>query len=337
MATIRQRNGKWQVQVRKIGHSPVSKTFTKKVLAEQWAREQELKIDEGSYRDLSGASKALLCDLFEKYLQTITPTKEATSYVPEKARLGTLRKHFGTTTLAQLSVHHILAYADERLIKVSSDAIRRELQLLSDVVDSAQSLWGLHIIANPVPNAKRILRKLRKLKPGNRRERRLLVGEYELIANARHSRFTIINKIALFDIETGLRRSELANAKREHVDIAKRVIVVTKSKSDWKTGGNGRVVPLSSIAIGIIKTIPAFIDGSLFGMKAESISQAFERLCEQQGIVDLRFHDLRHEAISRMFEKGLTIEQVASISGHSDWKSLKRYTHPDPEKLALRL
>lgn len=337
MATYRQRGSSWEVQIRRKGHRPITKSFPKKFLAEQWAREIEGDMVKGSHIDTAAASKTLLTDLLDKYLLHITPTKEATSYVPEKARIGTLKKHFPGITLAKLNIDLILGFVDERLKTVSSDAIRRELQLLSDCVDSATTLWGLHIVANPVPNAKRVLFKLRRLKPGNRRERRLLVGELEKISGAEHVKYTLINQVAVFAIETGLRRGELANARREHVDIARRVLHVPKSKTDWATGRKGRIVPLSSEAIEILKSIPSRIDGSIFGMTAHSISQAFERLCENQGIVDLRFHDLRHEAVSRWFEKGFRIEEVAAMSGHSDWRSLKRYTHPDPEKLALRL
>lgn len=337
MATIRKRGDKWEVQIRRKGHSTVTKSFTKKVLADKWATEKESEIDDGSYRDTRAANLAPLTELLDKYLSTITPAKEVSSYVPEKARIGTLKRHF-KTTLASLCVQHVLDYVDQRLLLVSSDSIRRELQLLSDVVDSAQTIWGLHIVANPVQNAKRILRKLRKLKPGNRRERRLRPGEYELIRRAPHSKFTLINQIALFTIETGMRRSELANLNREHIDIGRRVLYVPKSKTDWQTGRKGRVVPLSEIAVSILKSLPARLDGSVFGLRPESISQAFERICEDCNITNLRFHDLRHECISRWFDSGkFSVAEIASMSGHSSWASLKRYTHPDPEKLANKM
>ena len=350
MATIRKRGDKLEVQIRRNGHSTVTKSFSKKVLADKWATEKESEIDDGSYQDTRAANLAPLTELLDKYLAVITPTKEVSSYVPEKARIGTLKREFLNVTLASLSVQNVLDYVDRRMkgkpdpdpkkaIKpVTSDAIRRELQLLSDVVDSAQTMWGLHIVSNPVQNAKRILRKLRKLKPGNRRDRRLLPGEYELMRDAHHSKFTPINKITLFAIETGLRRSELANLEREYIDIARRILYVPKSKTDWQTGRNGRVIPLSRFAIELLKSLPARIDGSVFGMRAESISQAFERLCKNQGIVDLRFHDLRHECISRWFDSGkFSVAEIASMSGHSSWASLKRYTHPDPEKLASKM
>ena len=67
---------------------------------------------------------------------------------------------------------------------------------------------------------------------------------------------------------------------------------------------------------------------------AASISDKFAKLVKKAGIVDLRFHDLRHEAISRMFEKGMAIEQVAAISGHKTWTNLKRYTQLSPTALS---
>jgi integrase len=337
MATIRQRKGGWQAAIRRKGHKPIYLTHEKKSVVERWAREKEQAMDEGSYRDTRAASGAFLRDLFDKYLAVVTPTREASSYVPERSRLRTLKRQYGDLTLAQLNVSVIIEKSTERLNKVSSDAVRRELHTLSDVVDSAQILWGLHIVSNPVPNAKRILSKLRKLVSGKKRERRLREGEYELLKNCPHDNVTLINKIILFDIETGMRRGELAEAQREYVDREKRIIHVPRSKSDWKTGKKGRVIPLSILALSIYDSLPIQIDGSLFGMRGDSITQAFERVREKLKITDLRFHDLRHEAISRWFEKGFSIEEVASMSGHSSWESLKRYTHPDPEKLAMRL
>lgn len=330
--------------IRRKGHKNITRTFAKKVPAERWAREKEQEIDAGKYHDTAAASRTLLVDLFDKYIAIVTPTKETSSHVPERARMGTLRRYFGARpdrapiTLAQLSVAHVLEYVDARLLSVSSDSIRRELQLLADVVDSAQTLWGLHIVANPVPNAKRILRKLRKLKPGNQRERRLLPGEYEKIRDAEHSQFTMINWVALFAIETAMRQGELARAGREHVNREKRVLYVPKSKMDWLTGKKGKVVPLSSLALQILDALPVqFIDGSLFGMTAGAIKRAFSRLCHKQNLKGLRFHDLCHEATSRLFDDGFSIAEVSAITGKKDWRTLKRYTHPDPEKLALRM
>lgn len=67
------------------------------------------------------------------------------------------------------------------------------------------------------------------------------------------------------------------------------------------------------------------------------MSAAFDRACDRLGIVDLRFHDLRHEGICRLFEAGLTIPEVSLISGHTSWSNLKRYTHLRPETVLEKL
>lgn len=322
--------------VRRKDHSPISKSFPKKILAEQWARKKESEIDAHTYKDSRLAEKTPISTLFSRYGDEITPTREPTSHTPEKSRLKTLKGYYSGYTAAGTRPEHIVQYVRHRLKDVGSDSVRKELQLLSDVFDCARAMWDIHV-SNPVPDARRILRKLRLLDTVIRRSRRLLKGEYEKIRDSNHKKFTVINKLALFCIETGMRRLELCNAMREHVDRQRFVIHVPKSKTDWKTGKKGRAIPLSPLALEILDSLPLRIDGYLFGLQPRSVTQAFDRLCEKEKIADLRIHDLRHEAISRWFEKGLTIPEVASMSGHSDWRSIKIYTHPDPEKLAKRL
>ena len=320
--------------VRRKGHLPISKSFPKRVLSERWARELEAEIDAGRYRDTRIAEKTPLSVLLSRYSHEITPHRELTSHVPEKSRLKTLTGYFGDYMAAGTTSEHVVAYVRLRLKSVGSDAVRKELQLLSDMFDCARAMWGMTVI-NPVPDARRILRKLRLLDPVVCRIRRLKPGEYDKIKNAAHRHFTVINKLALFAVETGLRRGELARARREY--IRGNLMDVPKSKTDWKTGKLGRVVPLSRVALEIVKSLPVRLDGSLFGLIPRSITQAFQRLCDSQGMDDLRLHDLRREAISRWFEQGFTIAEVAAMSGHADWRSLKVYTQIDPSYLAAKL
>lgn len=322
--------------VRRKGHRPISKSFPKRVLAERWKRELEAEIDAGRYRDTRLAEKTPLSVLLTRYEKEITPNREITSHVPEKSRLKTLTSYFGGYMTAGTTSEHVVAYARYRLEDVSSDSVRKELQLLSDVFDCARSMWSIQVI-NPVPDARRIIHKLRILDPINRRTRRLKPGEYDKIKNAPHKRFTVINKLALFAIETGMRRGELVRARREYMHPYSNVMYIPKSKTDWKTGKTGRAIPLSSLAIEIIKSLPTRLDGYLFGLTPRSVTKAFQRLCVSVQIEGLHLHDLRHEAISRWFEMGFSIPEVAAMSGHSDWRSLKIYTQIDPAHLAKRL
>ena len=131
-------------------------------------------------------------------------------------------------------------------------------------------------------------------------------------------------------LETAMRREELCKVQRRH--ILKNTLLIPETKTE-----KPRTIPLSGAAIRIISSLPMRDDGYLIGMRPDSITQAFSRTCKRLGIADLRIHDLRHEATSRFFEKGFSIPEVALITGHSDWASLKRYTQLKPEDLADKL
>ena len=102
--------------------------------------------------------------------------------------------------------------------------------------------------------------------------------------------------------------------------------------------GEARSVPLSSTAIQTLRALPRSLHGQVFpGLTTEAVKRAFARAVRRAGIEDLRFHDLRHEATSRLFERGLNIMEVASITGHKDLRMLRRYTHLKAEDLARKL
>ena len=126
-----------------------------------------------------------------------------------------------------------------------------------------------------------------------------------------------------------MRRGEIAAMRWEHLDRQERVLLVPVTKT-----GTPREVPLSRAAAAVLDALPHRPDGQVWGMRPDSISQAFERVCKAAGIEGLTFHDLRHEATSRLFEKGLGDMQVAAITGHKTHQMLKRYTHLRAKDLA---
>ena len=125
---------------------------------------------------------------------------------------------------------------------------------------------------------------------------------------------------------------EIAAMRWEHLDRKAKVLLIPEAKN-----GTPRRVPLSPAAVGVLDGLPRRIDGRVWGMRPDSISQAFERACQAAGIEGLTFHDLRHEATSRLFEKGLALTEVATITGHKTWQMLKRYTHLRAEDLVKKL
>ena len=158
----------------------------------------------------------------------------------------------------------------------------------------------------------------------NRRERRLSISEYNYLVKGNYPQLKLRNIIELA-IETGMRRGEILNIKTEHING--RTLLISQTKN-----GYPRTIPLTNRALNILENsdLP-------FAYSPNALRLAWERLKRNGNIKDLHFHDLRHEAISRFFEKGLTIPEVALISGHKDVRMLFRYTHLKANDLLMKL
>ena len=162
------------------------------------------------------------------------------------------------------------------------------------------------------------------------RDRRLKANELDDILRASESEE--LGRVVQLVLETAMRRGEISTLRWENIDLKNKSILLRDTKN-----GDTRPVPLSSRAIKLLKALPRRIDGGVFGMLPDSITRAFDRACQRAGVEHLRFHDLRHEATSRLFEKGLNPMEVASITGHKTLQMLKRYTHLKVEDLARKL
>ena len=177
--------------------------------------------------------------------------------------------------------------------------------------------WGLMLSANPVDRV--------KMPPSSpARNRRLEDGEFEQLEEAaKQTKNPHIWPIIVFAIETGMRRGEILGLRWEDVDLDRRIAFLPLTKN-----GSSREVPLSTKAVQVLAAQRQSNDTPApFPVTPNSFRLAWDRLRSRAGLSDLRFHDLRHEAISRFFELRLTIPEVAVISGHKDPRMLLRYTH----------
>ena len=168
--------------------------------------------------------------------------------------------------------------------------------------------------------------------PSKSRDRRLEDQEEKTLLKAAHEYGGLITDIIIIAINTSMRRSEITALKWRNIDLQKR----TARLFDTKNGDN-RTIPLNSDAVTVLKKQTRNLNGYVFNIRPDSITQAFERVCKNANIKNLRFHDLRHEATSRFFELGLNIMEVSSITGHKDLAMLKRYTHLRAEDLVKKL
>ena len=194
--------------------------------------------------------------------------------------------------------------------------------------------WGVGGLENPVLNVARPKEK-------NSRTRRLEPGELERLLKVAPTPVGLLIRLAL---ETAARLGELLALEWRDIDAGRRVALLRGvGGRGTKNGDDSRAVPLSSAALVVLQelqALPLSIDGRVFYWWAgsDSFNKPWARLCKSAGIEDLRFHDLRHEATSRLFEKGVFQGvEVAAITGHKTLQMLKRYTHLRASDLAQKL
>ena len=328
MATIRKRGDKWQVQVRKAGQPPASRSFIKKADAQLWATQMEAEADrQGLPADWRSLQQTTLRDIIERYRDSIVPQKRGRE-IETIVLNAFLRHRIARHSLADLSPGHFAQYRDERLKAVKAVTFNREIGLVQHALDVARKEWGVPLSSNPVGM-------IRKPKIGTGRDRRLEKGEWDRLLAAmekcRNRLFPLVVRLALV---TAMRRGELLSARWEHVDMKARTLHLPMTKN-----GHARTIPLTSEAVAVLKELREFgTSPTLFeGVSPESVKLAWKRTIRRAGLKDLHFHDLRHEAVSRFFEMGLTIPEVSLISGHRDPRMLFRYTHLRAEDVAARL
>jgi integrase len=329
MATIRKLRGRWQAQVRRRGMKPRCKSFDSKLEAEKWARDLEAKVDRfGAAPDTRILESTTLAELLERYQREVSPTKRGS--VQEIQRIGVLRRHdIAYRTMVGLSPQDISAFRDERLRTVAPSTAVRELAILSHVLEVAIRDWGL-------PLARNVVKLVRRPVIRNERSRRLTGDEEQrLLDGCDAGQIPFLKTIVILAIETGMRRGEILGLKWSDISHNRRVITLAMTKN-----GSGREVPLSQRAFQALsewKDIAEVGQSTVFPMKAGTLEQAWRRLLARSNVKALRFHDLRHEGVSRLFERGLNMIEVSSISGHKELRMLKRYTHLSADDLVGRL
>lgn len=329
MATFRKRNDKWQARVQRTGQRSIAKTFNTKADAIKWSRNVESQLDLGTFAPKETMPR--LRPMLERYVYEVTPSKKGASQ--ERYRAAQMMK----TKLADLFMDKITSevvakYRDQRLTEVSNNTVRLELAFLSVVYEQSRKEWGL-AVSNPV-------RQIRMPKPGKPRTRRLEAGEEEALLTAcAASGAHYLHSFVILAIETGMRFGELAGVLWKYVDLEKRTIYLPDTKN-----GQARTVPLTTRAVTAIQILPRSISGRVFASKPGSIRSAFliavqkAKACSPDGMLkNLRFHDLRHEAVTRLFEKGLNPIEVGMVSGHKTLSMLQRYTHLRSEELVEKL
>jgi integrase len=274
---------------------------------------------------LESATPVTFRQILERYREQVTPQKK--SHRHEANRISRLLKEpIADTNATDLTPGMIAAFRDRRLASVGPQAVIHDLTLLGHVIRIAINEWDLPLAENPVL-------KVRKPKPPQGRTRRLEEGELKRLIVAVET-FTAPYMVDLiyFAVETAMRQSEILRLNWGDINWEARTAIIRDSKN-----GLPRTLPLSTKAIGIVKRRQSSDLRSPFPYHVRAVQRAWDITVRRACSRDLHFHDLRHEAISLLFEKGLSVPEVALISGHKDPRMLFRYTHMTAAEIAKKL
>ncbi len=316
----------WPAHVRRRGYPAQVRTFDTKAEAEAWAGDIESEIRRCTFVSRTEAESTTLAEALNRYQNEIVDlkhTKGEDAIIRWWAALPLARRPIASVRGKDIAA----AIKTKEAEGVGPRTIFAYIVTLSHLFTIARREWGMESLGNPTEF-------VRKPRQPNARDRRLVEDEEaRLLAAAQAYDSTPhaggnVGPLITWAIETAMRRGEIAAMRWEHLDRKPRVLLIPETKN-----GTPRRVPLSTAALGVLDGLPRRIDGRVWGMRPDSISQAFERVCKAAGIEGLTFHDLRHEATSRLFEKGLNPMQVAAITGHKTLQMLKRYTHLRAEDL----
>lgn len=328
MASIRKREGSWVAEIRRIGHKSVSRSFPTKSLASEWARKIEAEMDASLYRDNRSLNSITFADLIDRYTTEIGAIRR---FGKNKAAvLKSLTVALGSCPLSGLNAERLNKYVDERRAGGAGGVtVGIDLTYIGGILKTASAIWKIPVDQVAVSDARARLTHLGVSTKSRERTRRPTLDEIERLCEhfrAKGSRQRVpMPDVIRFAVATAMRLGEIIDLKWADLNEADRTIIIRDRKHPTEKAGNDQEVPLLGEAFDIVKRQPG-VGQRIFPIMEGTVSTIFPRACRNLGIEDLKFHDLRHEGVSRLFEQGYSIEQVALVSGHRDWKMLARYT-----------
>lgn len=341
MATFEQReSGYWQAKIRRKGYPTHSKTFRLRDDAEKWARQIESEMDRGVFTSANEAERTTLSDLIKVFKADFAPYHYRVREDEKEAwrfQLARLDDILGDYSLAALDQKLIAGYRDKRLKgskdrpAVAESTVRKELYMLSKVLEFAQTEKGINLPrGNPVE-------KIRKPAESKGRERRLSTDEWTAFEKeCRASRNPWLWPAVQLAVETAMRQGELLTLTWLQIDRKNRLAMLDDPEKI--KNGEPRAVPLSPAALEVLDALPRSVSGLVLPVRRMTLYSVFAAACARAKIENYTFHDLRHEALSRLAERGdFNVLELAAVSGHKTLQMLKRYTHLQAAKLADKL
>ena len=325
MASIYKRNGKWRVEIRKKSSKGIHKSFIVKDDAIRFARETEVKIEQGLYQDLTLAKTTKLKDVLAQYRDRVSINKKG--YDQERYKINKIiRSDIADKTLSQLTPLVLFEFIEQQKKLYTASTINKSITIINLALNFAERFLGISLNKNP-------LKFIKRLKESQ------FVGqviesheEALLLKHAEFSKLYWLKTAIILGIDCGLRRGEILKLKAEDINFKNNTAVLRDTKN-----GETREIGLSQRAIQEIKKLPIAIDGKLFPCKRlDTFSFYYNQLQRWSG-VKKRFHDTRHTFASRKATQGWSITEIAAQGGWKQLQVLKRYTHIKAEYLAKKM
>lgn len=308
----------FQLRVRRHGLPAQYVTFDSWEQAEQARLQIAANLSVSIVRDYAVAAHTTLRDLMERYREEVAPSHKGGAIERNRINRMLRDEDFVDKKLAALCTEDLQDFITDRLTEVAPATVDRDLDILSQVLRYADDVWKIAAVESPFKG-------LRRPKYFNERDRRLSAEEETAILDAaRQDENPYLEPAILLGLETAMRRGELLALTADDIDYARRCALVRHSKN-----GRSRRVPLTRRAMDVLRALPATESGRLLDLTANALKIGFfRRVLPASGVVDFHFHDLRHEAISRLAESGrFQLIELQAISGHRDMRMLQRYAH----------
>lgn len=338
MASITIRNGSYRARITRKGQSTISKSFKTEFDAHKWVRQIEVQLELGIYQE--EPKKRLIkhdisfLEAAERYISTHVVHK--LNHRTEAGILGLISKRWGLRKLSSIHKQDVLMLKEELLKSGrAASTVNHYINAISQLYQIAVNEWEFKL-NNPTTGIKRMP------EPQGRMKRLLPDAEKILLTYSSEISLLPLSSIIVIAIETGMRLSEILSIKFEDVDLANRKALLRHTKN-----GDSRVVPLTSRAREEIEKQLLNKESELvfpycrWQVRRQFVKAVNKAKSTHKGVqnpfIDLRFHDLRHEALSRLSDKGLNVIELAHISGHKTLSMLKRYTHPCHETLLNKI
>lgn len=330
MASITKVEGKWRALIRRKGYPTISKRFDTKAKAAAWARDIEGQLVAGA-ANKPATNKETISQLIDKYIKLRSTTRPVLDTATESYTLKQLKRNLGSLVATAMTVDDLLGWAALRRDEGAGPyTINCDLSKLGTVIRYAGE--GLPDV---IGAARPKLSYLGLIGGGGLRERRPTDDElHRILEWLAREKGQIYADLVMFNVLTAMRRGESTQIKWDDLDHDKKMVLVRDRKDPRAKIGNDQWVPLLGDSWELALRQPKVEgDGRIFPLHKQTTSKYFTNACTALGIPDLHLHDMRHEGISAMFEIGYQIQQVAIVSGHKDWRHLRRYTQIKPESL----